>query len=219
VEINVTLERAVPRSLSYSLGESDPRVSILSSSDPFSTYSDVRILQQKVRFTDRVRTRDQCCVVSGTEVPNQDFTGLHAAHIFPFAHLDLVCILLQFLVYVSSNSISQWRSGQWSQMIEDDEPDIGNSKIHSIQNGILLSGTVRSYFDKYKIAINPDVRVFTSGHKMILMVNRTTIKSPVLLETLLALMVGTWSSETVPSDISLFELSSNTTFTKLCYVI
>ena len=103
-------------------------------------------------------------------------------------------------------------------MIKDDEPDIGNSKIHSIQNGILLLETAHAYFDKYKIAINPDVRVFTSIYRMILMFNRTTIKSPVSLETFSTLMVGTWSS-TVPSDISLFELSLNTTFTKLCYVI
>jgi hypothetical protein len=76
--------------------------------------------------------------------------------------LIFLCILLKFLIYVSSNSMSQWRSDQWSQMIEDDEPEsnIGNSKIHSIQNGLLLSQVAHSYFDKYKIAINPDVRVF-----------------------------------------------------------
>jgi hypothetical protein len=52
-------------------------------------------------------------------------------------------------------------------MIEDDEPksNIGNSKIHSIQNGLLLSEPAHTFFDKYKIAINPDVRVFTSAHK------------------------------------------------------
>jgi hypothetical protein len=45
-------------------------------------------------------------------------------------------------------------------MIEDDmsESDIGESKIHSIQNGLLLSQTPNAYFDKYMIAINPDVR-------------------------------------------------------------
>jgi hypothetical protein len=106
-------------------------------------------------------------------------------------------------------------------MIEDDEDEdeISNSKIHSIQNGLLLAETAHTYFDKYKIAINPDVRVFTSVYKMILILifSRTIIKSPVSLETLLALMVGTWSSEMVPNDISLIELSSNTTFAKLYY--
>jgi hypothetical protein len=77
-------------------------------------------------------------------------------------------------------------------MIEDDEPesDIGRSKIHSIQNGILISQPAHSYFDKYMIAINPDVRVCTSTYKMILMFSRTITKSPVLLKTFGALMVG-----------------------------
>src|SRR5271170_3118756 len=68
----------------------------------FSTYSDVWILRQTARFRDRVRARDQCCVVLGIPVPSQNFTTFHAAHIFPFAHLDLVWlplrILLKFLV-------------------------------------------------------------------------------------------------------------------------
>jgi hypothetical protein len=60
---------------------------------------------------------------------------------------------------VLSNIILSWRSGQRGQRIEDDDRDIGESKIHSIQNGILLSEVAHSYFDKYKIAINPDVRI------------------------------------------------------------
>jgi hypothetical protein len=99
-------------------------------------------------------------------------------------------------------------------MIEDDIPE---SEIHSIQNGLLLSQTPHAYFDKYMIAINPDVRVFISTHKMILMCSRIITKSPVSLKTFLATMVGTWSSETVPNDTSPFELFSNTTFAKLCY--
>jgi hypothetical protein len=104
-----------------------------------------------------------------------------------------LCILLQFLIYVSSNSILQWRSGQWDHIIEDGEPEeyIGEMKIHSIQNGLLLSQPAHSYFDKYMIAINPDVRVFTSAYKMILMFSRTITKSPVSLKTFGALMVGT----------------------------
>ena len=69
-------------------------------------------------------------------------------------------------------------------MIEDDEPefDIGNSKIHSIQNGLLLLQTVHSCFDKYMIAINPDVRVFTFIYKMILIFSRIITKSPISLK-------------------------------------
>jgi hypothetical protein len=68
-------------------------------------------------------------------------------------------------------------------MIEDDESEtyIGESKIHSIQNGLLLSQPAHTFFNKYKIAINPDVRVFTSAHKIILMFSRTITKSPVSL--------------------------------------
>jgi hypothetical protein len=78
-------------------------------------------------------------------------------------------------------------------MIEDDAPEseIGNSKIHSIQTGLLLFQPVHTYFDKYKLAINPDVRVFISTYKMILMVSRIITKSPVLLKTFWAMMVGT----------------------------
>ena len=62
-----------------------------------------------------------------------------------------VCLALKVLLY------AQWRSGQWNQRIEDDDPDIGESKIHSILNGILLSQNAHAYFDKYMITINPDV--------------------------------------------------------------
>jgi len=90
--------------------------------------------------------------------------------------------------------MSQWRSGQWSQSIEDDEleSNIGEAKIHSIQNGLLLSEPAHSYFDKYMIAINPDLRMFTSVYKnkMILMFSRIITKSPVSLMTFGALMVG-----------------------------
>jgi hypothetical protein len=52
-------------------------------------------------------------------------------------------------------------------MIQDDESksDIGESKIHSIQNGLLLSQPAHTFFNKYMIAINPDVRMFISIYK------------------------------------------------------
>jgi hypothetical protein len=92
--------------------------------------------------------------------------------------------------------MSQWNIGNWSRKIEDDIPesDIGETKIHSIQNGLLLLQTVHSYFDKYMIAINPDVRVFMSAYKMILIFSRTITKSRVSLKMFGVMMVGTWSS-------------------------
>ncbi|KAI9769519.1 MAG: hypothetical protein M1840_003996 [Geoglossum simile] len=58
--------------------------------------------------------------------------------------------------YNLSSPDPRWRSGQWAQRIEDDSSDVGDSKIHSVQNGILLLSHVHAYFDKYMIAINPD---------------------------------------------------------------
>jgi hypothetical protein len=69
-------------------------------------------------------------------------------------------------------------------MIEDDESDIGDSKIHSTQNGLLLSQTAHTYFDQYKIAINPDVSMFTSTYKIILMFSRIITKLLVSLKIL-----------------------------------
>ncbi|KAI9767195.1 MAG: hypothetical protein M1840_005794 [Geoglossum simile] len=117
LDIPITEERAIPRSMSYNLSNPDPRIAV---------------------FRRRVRERDNCCVVTGTRAPPDRYTGFEAAHIFPVAHLDL------------------WCSGQWSQRIEDDFHDVGDSKIHSVQNGILLASHVHAYFDKYEIAINPD---------------------------------------------------------------
>jgi len=117
LDIPITEERAIPRSVSYNLSNPDPRIAA---------------------FRQRVRERDGCCVVTGTRVPPGHYEAFEAAHIFPVAHLDL------------------WRSGQWGQRIEDDFPDVGDSKIHSVQNGILLLQHAHTYFDKYNIAINPD---------------------------------------------------------------
>ncbi|KAH9066644.1 hypothetical protein EDB87DRAFT_1587336 [Lactarius vividus] len=86
----------------------------------------------------RVRGRDQHCVVTRTR--SFRFIGLGAAHIFPVAHLDL------------------WRSGSWKQHITDDKYD-GETGIHSVQNGILLDKTAHIYFDKYLLAIDPDVGI------------------------------------------------------------
>ncbi|KAI9785912.1 MAG: hypothetical protein M1839_008178 [Geoglossum umbratile] len=119
LDIIITEEKAIPRSVSYNLSNPDPN-------------------QQIAAFRQRVRERDECCVVPGTRVPPGIYDAFEGAHIFPVAHLDL------------------WRSGQWSQRIEDDFPDVGDSKIHSIQNGILLLSHAHTYFDKYRIAINPD---------------------------------------------------------------
>ena len=57
---------------------------------------------------------------------------------------------------IYSNFSLQWRSASWQQHITDDSY-VGETGIHSVQNGILLDGVAHTYFDKYLLAINPDV--------------------------------------------------------------
>jgi hypothetical protein len=66
-------------------------------------------------------------------------------------------MIFQLLFDITSNVRLQWRSGSWQQQITDDEYD-GETGIHSVQNGILLRSDVHVFFDKYMMAINPDVR-------------------------------------------------------------
>ncbi|KAH9044264.1 hypothetical protein EDB84DRAFT_1470391 [Lactarius hengduanensis] len=101
-----------------------------------ATQSPSKVGPRSENFRRLVRERDRHCVVTRTR--NFRFIGLEAAHIFPVAHLDL------------------WRSGSWQQHITDDKYD-GETGIHSVQNGILLDSTAHIYFDKYLLAINPDV--------------------------------------------------------------
>ena len=62
-------------------------------------------------------------------------------------------------VAVSNESVNQlqWQNGEWASRIRDGFQDIGTTKIHSIQNGILLSAQIHKAFDTYKVSINPDV--------------------------------------------------------------
>lgn len=87
-------------------------------------------------FCKRVRARDGRCVITHT-LPNHRFTAFESAHIFPLAHLD------------------QWRTGSWVNQITDTEY-VGQSGIHSVQNGLLLRSDIHHFFDSYDFAINPD---------------------------------------------------------------
>ena len=60
------------------------------------------------------------------------------------------------IIGIYSNASFQWRSGSWQQEIADDKYD-GETGMHSVQNGNLLDSTAHIYFDKYLLAINPDV--------------------------------------------------------------
>jgi hypothetical protein len=83
-------------------------------------------------FQTQVRERDGQCVVTGIGkeqvIRYGKYTGLDAAHIFPLSlH-------------------TTW-----------DAHDFGVESINSVQNGILLSGTIHHYWDSYDISIDTKV--------------------------------------------------------------
>ena len=67
---------------------------------------------------------------------------MEASHIFP------------------TSLIQEWnRNSYKSNWVTDDSPssDIGESGLYSLQNGLLLDNTVHTYFDDFKLGIDPDV--------------------------------------------------------------
>jgi hypothetical protein len=84
-------------------------------------------------------------MISGTENPDEDYDqyiGFDVAHIFPFARE------------------ADWRSNNFMRFIRGHTSAslIGSSKIHSPQNGILLSSRIHALFDTFRVSVNPDVR-------------------------------------------------------------
>lgn len=75
------------------------------------------------------------------EVANGDYMGFEAAHIFPQARLQ------------------EWTENGFQNLVTDasDARLISASKIHSPQNGILLSALVHQLFDNYRLSVDPDV--------------------------------------------------------------
>ncbi|EER41366.1 conserved hypothetical protein [Histoplasma capsulatum H143] len=99
------------------------------------------------QFRYEVRARDGKCVISGQVNPSaqwDDWAGLEAAHVFPVAKESL---------WIALNY------GHWITNINDAE---GQSKIHSVQNGLLMMGNLHTRFDQYLFSINPD-----DGYKIV----------------------------------------------------
>lgn len=73
--------------------------------------------------------------------PEDPFSGLEAAHIVPLARRN------------------EWINRGYANWITDNATPsrIGENKMYSPQNGLLLNSILHSDFDKYKIAINPNV--------------------------------------------------------------
>lgn len=91
-----------------------------------------------------MRSRDHDCMISGRPNPLAgvgDYGGFHVAHIFPLAREPL------------------WIRNGYRSWISDDTSwrYIGDSKIHSPQNGLLLNLLTHERFDSYAISVNPDV--------------------------------------------------------------
>jgi hypothetical protein len=81
----------------------------------------------------------------------------------PISFHSLISIWYVLLIFfeIDFNVRLQWKSGSWQQQITDDKY-VGETGIHSVQNGILLEAGAHAFFDKYMIAINPDVRLIIS---------------------------------------------------------
>src|SRR3954451_22356069 len=76
LDISITEERAIPRSVSYNLTNPDPRVGISLLLQLYPKIVRHLIIDQQVAaFRQRVRERDECCVISGIRVPFQEYDG------------------------------------------------------------------------------------------------------------------------------------------------
>ncbi|OBT39228.1 hypothetical protein VE00_09933 [Pseudogymnoascus sp. WSF 3629] len=100
------------------------------------------------RFRDRVRERDdRRSVMSGLQIfPDEDFLLLHATYIFPYAHEQ---------AWVDQG-LSRWITDQASPQSQ------GVSKIHSVQNGLLLDLNCQALFDGQAITVDAN-----DGYKII----------------------------------------------------
>lgn len=61
---------------------------------------------------------------------------------------------------------SLWTQCGYDQRIADMGNITGSSKIHSVQNGLLMSATAQQLFDQYLISVNPD-----DGYKVVVFGN------------------------------------------------
>jgi hypothetical protein len=90
-------------------------------------------------FTDAVRARDRCCVISGDrpELERRGWSGFDAVHIFPIAQA------------------TYWQKHRFDQWITISPTEGGT--INSAQNGLLLRTDLGLMFDDNELSINPDV--------------------------------------------------------------
>ncbi|KAK2760194.1 hypothetical protein FQN54_002261 [Arachnomyces sp. PD_36] len=95
-------------------------------------------------FRDQLRQRDGTCAMTGKIGEAGTFQDLHAAHIFPRAREP------------------EWNASGYSNWITDSSPPnrIGDNKLDSPQNGLLLFSGVHSLLDTYALADNYKIIAF-----------------------------------------------------------
>lgn len=108
---------------------------------------------QQGRFRDALRKRDNACAITGLEKQfesEKPYRVLSSAHIFPASRL------------------SDWERGNYQRFIEDTSPAsvIGESKLFSPQNGLLLRYDIHLEFDDFVIGVDPDVSYFMGARSV-----------------------------------------------------
>jgi hypothetical protein len=111
-----------------------------------------------------------------------NYLGFEAVHIFP------------------QEGLTEWISRGFQNSITDqsDHRLISSSKIHSPQNGLLLSGSIHALFDDFDIFIDPDVRNLAARQVFLIL-----ISSPVRTTTGLSLFTVIHYALTVAPSVSL----------------
>ena len=100
---------------------------------------------RETSFKIGVRIRDGKCVISGMEneaAEDNDWSYFEAAHVFPLEKEDY------------------WNEKGYANFITDMDNTVGDSKINSVQNGLLLRRDIHTAFDNYLVGINPDVSIY-----------------------------------------------------------
>ncbi|QSS56572.1 hypothetical protein I7I53_04824 [Histoplasma capsulatum var. duboisii H88] len=99
------------------------------------------------QFRYGVCARDGKCVISGQVNPWaqwNNWAGFEAVHVFPVGKESL------------------WNEFNYGRWITNMDDAVGVSRIHSVQNGLLMTRSLHTLFDQYLFSINPD-----DGYKIV----------------------------------------------------
>lgn len=114
---------------------------------------------KSITFADRIRARDRKCLITGLTTIHRSWTRLQAAHIFARAHLDRVSIWLKLAsekLPFADPLFSQWRTLGFDDLVDDTGRQLGDAKIDSAQNGLLLRADLHAAFTAHEFAVDVD---------------------------------------------------------------